>query len=147
LKDCFVAYHQGLLGVDRFTSVLQDNGHNLFNSTGNGSGGGNGNGGSGNGSVGVNVKAPTAGAGAVASTTAPTPTLPAPTSTAPPSVRIPFRAHLLTKVLKQCFSPHTRTTLMTTLSPTPVDLQHSLNSLAHVVSILCICIYPWGLGS
>jgi hypothetical protein len=53
-------------------------------------------------------------------------------------IRIPFRASLLTKVLKQCFTsgPDHRTTIIATLSPTPTDLQHSLNTLNHVV-LMC----------
>ena len=60
------------------------------------------------------------------------------TSNAPAAVRIPFRSSLLTKVLKQCFTsgPHHRTTIMATISPTPIDLQHSLNTLNHVV-LMC----------
>eukprot|EP01034_Spumella_vulgaris_P025750 gene25750-32239_t len=52
-----------------------------------------------------------------------------------PTVRIPYRSSLLTKVLKDCFtldSVH-RTTIIATVSPTPVDLQHSLNTIAHVI--------------
>lgn len=55
-----------------------------------------------------------------------------------PSVRVPFRSSALTKVLKECFTsgPQHRTTIMTTISPTPTDLQHSLNTLNHVV-LMC----------
>lgn len=55
-----------------------------------------------------------------------------------PTVRIPFRSSTLTKVLKECFTsgPQHRTTIMTTISPTPTDLQHSLNTLNHVV-LMC----------
>jgi len=55
-----------------------------------------------------------------------------------PSVRIPFRSSTLTKVLKECFTsgPEHRTTIMATLSPTPIDLMHSLNTLNHVV-LMC----------
>jgi len=51
------------------------------------------------------------------------------------AIRIPFRANLLTKVLKECFTSgkNHRTTIITTISPTPTDLQHSINSTAHVV--------------
>jgi hypothetical protein len=54
------------------------------------------------------------------------------------SVRIPFRSSTLTKVLKECFTsgPEHRTTIMATISPTPTDLQHSLNTLNHVV-LMC----------
>eukprot|EP00428_Durinskia_dybowskii_P067303 CAMPEP_0170386448 /NCGR_PEP_ID=MMETSP0117_2-20130122/17038_1 /TAXON_ID=400756 /ORGANISM="Durinskia baltica, Strain CSIRO CS-38" /LENGTH=703 /DNA_ID=CAMNT_0010642267 /DNA_START=64 /DNA_END=2176 /DNA_ORIENTATION=- len=53
-------------------------------------------------------------------------------------MRIPFRSSTLTKVLKECFTsgPLHRTTIMTTISPTPVDLQHSLHTLNHVV-LMC----------
>jgi len=51
--------------------------------------------------------------------------------------RIPYRSSILTKVLKNCFvqsaSTHHRTTIIATISPTPFDLQHSLNTLDHVV--------------
>lgn len=52
--------------------------------------------------------------------------------------RIPFRSSTLTKVLKECFTsgPNHRTTIVATLSPTPIDLQHSLNTLNHVV-LMC----------
>ena len=54
------------------------------------------------------------------------------------ALRIPFRASLLTRVLKQCFTsgPQHRTTIMATISPTPTDLQHTLNTLNHVV-LMC----------
>ncbi len=50
-------------------------------------------------------------------------------------VRIPYRSSLLTKVLKECFtcdSAH-RTTIIATVSPTPVDLLHTVNTLSHVI--------------
>lgn len=53
--------------------------------------------------------------------------------------RIEFRATLLTKVLKECFTAgpqQHRTTIIATVSPTPTDLQHSINTLAHVV-LMC----------
>jgi hypothetical protein len=73
-------------------------------------------------------------------------------------IRIPYRASLLTRVLKDCFvdnGPNVskngvasasrnacdlnrgnlhRTTLIATVSPTAVDLQHSINTLNHTVS-------------
>jgi hypothetical protein len=54
------------------------------------------------------------------------------------STRIPFRSSTLTKVLKECFTSGSRhrTTIMATISPTPTDLQHSLNTLNHVV-LMC----------
>ena len=54
------------------------------------------------------------------------------------TIRIPFRSSTLTKVLKECFTsgPHHRTTIMATISPTPIDLQHSLNTLNHIV-LMC----------
>jgi Kinesin motor domain len=50
-------------------------------------------------------------------------------------VRVPYRAHLLTRVLKECFSiqGESRTTIIATISPTPIDLQHSLNTVEHTV--------------
>jgi hypothetical protein len=55
--------------------------------------------------------------------------------TQPPVIRIPYRSSLLTKVLKDCFTLDAlhRTTIIATVSPTPVDLQHSLNTIAHVI--------------
>lgn len=49
--------------------------------------------------------------------------------------RIPYRASTLTKVLKDCFTTgyNHRTTIIATISPTPVDLQHSLNTINHVL--------------
>ena len=56
--------------------------------------------------------------------------------------RAPFRASSLTRVLRECFVNHSMdcpldrkhfTTIITTLSPTPTDVQHSLNSLEHVI--------------
>lgn len=59
--------------------------------------------------------------------------------------RAPYRASPLTRVLRECFVGDTtkknpgvheighHTTIITTLSPTPTDVQHSLNSLDHVV--------------
>lgn len=49
--------------------------------------------------------------------------------------RIPYRAHLLTRVLKDCFTiglEH-RTVIIATVSPSPIDLQHSINTLDHSV--------------
>lgn len=49
--------------------------------------------------------------------------------------KAPYRASLLTRVLKECFdlsSTH-KTTIITTVSPTPIDLEHTLNSLEHVI--------------
>jgi kinesin family protein 2/24 len=48
--------------------------------------------------------------------------------------RIPYRAHTLTRVLRDCFdfrSSQHRTTIIATVSPSPTDLLHSLNSLEH----------------
>jgi len=55
------------------------------------------------------------------------------------SVHIPFRAHILTRVLKDCFvtpASESRTTVVATVSPSPVDLVHSLNTLEHAV-LMC----------
>eukprot|EP01038_Epipyxis_sp_PR26KG_P007226 gene7226-9857_t len=51
------------------------------------------------------------------------------------AIRIPYRASLLTKVLKSCFTcgPMHRTTIIATVSPTAIDLQHTLNTLDHIV--------------
>jgi len=59
------------------------------------------------------------------------------------TVRAPFRASLLTRVLRECFVQPGKemreggkthlTTIITTLSPTPTDVQHSLNSIEHIV--------------
>lgn len=56
--------------------------------------------------------------------------------------RVPYRDSTLTKVLKECFYHEnihhgvTRrhfTTIMATISPTPVDIQHSINTINHVL--------------
>ena len=55
--------------------------------------------------------------------------------------RAPYRASPLTRVLRECFvdcasgdlDRRHHTTIITTLSPNPADVQHSLNSLEHVV--------------
>mmetsp|Transcript_55054 Transcript_55054/g.128806 ORF Transcript_55054/g.128806 Transcript_55054/m.128806 type:complete len:659 (-) Transcript_55054:114-2090(-) len=46
---------------------------------------------------------------------------------------VPFRSSRLTHLLQSCFTDemHT-TTVVATLSPTPVDVEHSLNTLKHV---------------
>lgn len=61
------------------------------------------------------------------------------------TARAPYRASPLTRVLRECFvvdningnsgvnEKRHHTTIITTLSPTPTDIQHSLNSLDHVV--------------
>jgi hypothetical protein len=50
-------------------------------------------------------------------------------------VRIPFRSDRLTQVLRDCFIDYGqhRTVVITTVSPTPTDLQHSVNSLDHAI--------------
>ena len=55
------------------------------------------------------------------------------------AARVPFRAHLLTRVLKECFNPDGDmvTTVIATVSPSPTDLMHSINTLNHV-----ICMSP-----
>ena len=53
-----------------------------------------------------------------------------------PPARTHFRASALTRVLRRCFSgPAHHTTVIATLSPSPIDLLHSLNSLGHVVKM------------
>jgi hypothetical protein len=49
--------------------------------------------------------------------------------------RVPYRAHLLTRVLKNCFIPESGmiTTVIATVSPSPTDLMHSVNTLNHVI--------------
>jgi kinesin family member 2/24 len=48
-------------------------------------------------------------------------------------VRLNYRAHMLTRVLRQCFcdSKH-KTFIVACLSPTSTDIEHSLNTLDHV---------------
>ncbi len=49
-------------------------------------------------------------------------------------IHIPFRAHMLTRVLKDCFvAPTSRTTVVATVCPSPIDLVHSLNTLEHAI--------------
>ena len=55
------------------------------------------------------------------------------------TARIPFRSSLLTRVLKSCFTSSGtshRTTIIATISPTPTDLQHTINTIAHTV-LMC----------
>jgi len=55
------------------------------------------------------------------------------------AIRIPFRSSLLTRVLKSCFTSSGtshRTTIIATISPTPTDLQHTINTIAHTV-LMC----------
>jgi hypothetical protein len=49
--------------------------------------------------------------------------------------RPPYRASLLTRVLKQCFVPSERqlTVIVATVSPSPTDTQHSINTIEHVL--------------
>jgi kinesin family protein 2/24 len=49
--------------------------------------------------------------------------------------RIPYRSSPLTKVLKDCFTNgfNHHTTIIATVSPSPVDLQHTLNTIQHVL--------------
>lgn len=53
--------------------------------------------------------------------------------------RPPYRASLLTRVLKECFASEDahgakhRTLLIATVSPSPTDMQHSINTLEHVL--------------
>ena len=57
-------------------------------------------------------------------------------------IKATYRASPLTRVLKECFTDsgseeprfkHHHTAIITTLSPCPADVQHSLNSLEHVM--------------
>mmetsp|Transcript_59963 Transcript_59963/g.111186 ORF Transcript_59963/g.111186 Transcript_59963/m.111186 type:complete len:662 (-) Transcript_59963:160-2145(-) len=46
---------------------------------------------------------------------------------------VPFRSSRLTHLLQSCFTDESHTTtVVATLSPTPVDVEHSLNTLKHV---------------
>ena len=55
--------------------------------------------------------------------------------TAKPTM-INFRAHLLTRVLQGCFRDEGhKTCIVVTVSPTPTDLYHSLNSLDHALKM------------
>lgn len=46
---------------------------------------------------------------------------------------VPFRSSRLTHLLQSCFTDDThRTVVITTLSPSPTDVEHTLNSLQHV---------------
>jgi len=46
---------------------------------------------------------------------------------------VPFRASRLTHLLQSCFADEShRTVVVATLSPSPTDVEHSLNSLQHV---------------
>ena len=48
--------------------------------------------------------------------------------------RIPYRASLLTRVLKECFNNlyNHKTMIIATISPSPIDLQHTINTLDHI---------------
>lgn len=48
--------------------------------------------------------------------------------------KAPYRASVLTRILRECFvagSAH-KTTIIATVSPTPTDLEHTINTLEHV---------------
>lgn len=46
----------------------------------------------------------------------------------------PFRAHLLTRIIRECFTERNhRTSVIATISPATVDTMHTLNTLNHVV--------------
>mmetsp|Transcript_9021 Transcript_9021/g.9067 ORF Transcript_9021/g.9067 Transcript_9021/m.9067 type:complete len:660 (+) Transcript_9021:195-2174(+) len=51
------------------------------------------------------------------------------------NTRISYRQSPLTRVLRPCFTNgiHHKTTIIATLSPSPIDLLHSVNTLYHVV--------------
>lgn len=51
-----------------------------------------------------------------------------------PRERAPYRASLLTRILRECFIRETRhtTSVIATISPSPTDLEHTLNTLEHV---------------
>ena len=52
-------------------------------------------------------------------------------------VRVPYRSSVLTRILRGCFTdPRShRTAVVATLSPSPIDIQHTLNTLDHVVKM------------
>ena len=53
-----------------------------------------------------------------------------------PTAKINFRGHLLTRVLKSCFvDPTHHTSLCVTASPTPIDLEHTVNSIDHTLKM------------
>jgi hypothetical protein len=65
-------------------------------------------------------------------------------SSASEQVHIPFRASLLTRILKHCFVQSTckadtlrlhKTTIVATVSPSVLDTEHTLNTLDHVIPI------------
>lgn len=50
------------------------------------------------------------------------------------AIRVPFRANRLTMLLRACFTdPDHRTSVIATISPTSMDLEHSRNTLDHAV--------------
>lgn len=56
-----------------------------------------------------------------------------PRSVATTKVRAPYRTHMLTRILRSCFEePSHRSVIIATVSPTPTDLEHTLNTLEHV---------------
>jgi hypothetical protein len=63
--------------------------------------------------------------------------------------RIPYRASPLTKVLKDCFSSDQthHTAIIATISPSPVDLQHSLSTAQHVLMMAPRLPAPCQLGT
>ena len=54
-----------------------------------------------------------------------------------------YRAHLLTRILRECFTDvNHRTTIFATVSPTTIDTMHTLNTLNHVAMMQvrrCVC--------
>jgi hypothetical protein len=69
--------------------------------------------------------------------------------------KAPYRASLLTRILRECFlagSSH-KTTIIATVSPTPIDLEHTINTLEHVCmmdetlqSLSTACSVELGMG-
>ena len=52
-------------------------------------------------------------------------------------VAVPFRAHRLTTLLKDCFTnPEHSTCVIATASPIPTDIEHTRRTLEHVCAIV-----------
>lgn len=61
---------------------------------------------------------------------------------------VPFRSSRLTHLLQSCFTDEDhRTVVVTTLSPSPTDVEHSLNSLQHVGMMRAVHQQDRGQGS
>jgi len=58
--------------------------------------------------------------------------------------RIPYRDSLLTRLLKRCFNTNisNKTLILATISPSPIDVLHSINTLEHVL-LMSIYLYKY----